>query len=394
MKDLKILHIDDLCTGCGACANICPKKCIEVKPNKEGFYYPYYNSNNCIECGLCEKTCHVLSSDQKQICQNNIYIYRTKNDILLEKSTSGGAFTLFADYVLREGGIVYGSRYNSDRELLEVCSTNECSMDALRKSKYIESFTGESYREIKKHLECGHKVLFCGTPCQVSGLMHYLNATRTHIENLITLDFVCHGVPSNKCFTEFKHTQETENNKIINVDFRYKNFHKRIFWHHMTLALVYQDKSVKVVSPYYYYYYYKPFIQNLILRKSCYQCDKVMKSSADFTIGDFWAVIRYRPEIDDNRGLSFIKVNNINKLILLKSLAKDGLFEEMPFEVNKGQFRNRSWEKYLIERNKFFRNVEKNGYITTIKSHYHLNSIKKLYLETFGRIKYFLRKIK
>ena len=136
--DLKILKIDSSCTGCGACANICPKQCLHLEPDEEGFFYPKYNDTNCIECGLCEKTCHIVTpQEHPSPSPDKFYIYRTNEISLLQASTSGGGFTLFAKWVLAQGGVVYGSRYNGDHECLEVFSTDETPLASLRKSKRV-----------------------------------------------------------------------------------------------------------------------------------------------------------------------------------------------------------------------------------------------------------------
>ena len=156
----KILEIDDACTGCGACVNICPKTCLQMKQDNEGFFYPAFEESNCIECGLCVKACHVVSAEgHSSPDPNSFYLYHSNDFALLQSSSSGGGFSLFADWVLQQGGVVYGSRYNGETERLEVFSTDQTSLASLRKSKYLESFTGSACSEIKKHLQNGRLVL-------------------------------------------------------------------------------------------------------------------------------------------------------------------------------------------------------------------------------------------
>ena len=167
----QIFNIKDTCTGCGACTSVCPKGCLKLDPDQDGFYYPSFINDNCVDCHLCEKVCHVLSSsEEKPISRCNFYVYRTYDESLRQQSTSGGAFSLFAQYVIDHGGVVYGSRYNGSKERLEVCSSDICGIGPLRKSKYIESYLGNTFAEIKKKLHEGKIVLYCGTPCQAAGL--------------------------------------------------------------------------------------------------------------------------------------------------------------------------------------------------------------------------------
>ncbi|MBQ0088640.1 MAG: Coenzyme F420 hydrogenase/dehydrogenase, beta subunit C-terminal domain, partial [Prevotellaceae bacterium] len=246
--NLKIQNIENDCTGCGSCANICPKHCLEMKPNAEGFYYPVYNPADCITCGLCEKTCHVLYPQTVNGSSSFFFCYRTKDEELREKSSSGGAFSLFAGHVLSKGGLVFGSVYDGEIGKLVVKNTDCVPLDSLRKSKYIESFTSRSWTEIKQSLLKNRQTLFCGTPCQVSGLLSFLRQAHVDTKNLITIDFACHGVPSNKCFSEFIKFFTRGENTVTSADFRYKDFKKNIGWHNMVLALGLSNGKKKVIK--------------------------------------------------------------------------------------------------------------------------------------------------
>ena len=173
---LRILNIKDKCTGCGACVSICPKAALTIDYNDEGFYYPHLKQDLCIDCKSCEKVCHVLNIKipEQPPRQYAAYMCKSHNKELIRKSSSGGMFSTLASHVLKQGGVVYGARYNYDIERLEHCSTDNCSLDELRKSKYIESYTGDIFKKVGENLRKGRMVLFCGTPCQIAGLTSYL----------------------------------------------------------------------------------------------------------------------------------------------------------------------------------------------------------------------------
>ena len=384
----KILQISDACTGCGACANICPKKCLQILPDKEGFFYPVYDGAGCVECGLCEKACHVVTEKEHgKTDQDGFFLYHSNDSNLLSASSSGGGFSLFADWVLSQGGVVYGCRYNGETERLETISTDQTSLASLRKSKYLESFTNNSFYEIKEHLKAGRRVLYCGTPCQVRGLKQYLEATKSPLDLLLTIDFACHGVPSNKYFKLFKQMFESKKRKVIDVDFRHKDFSKvDMMWHNMTLRLGFSDGSHRVYSrSSYYFYYYEPFLDNLFLRKSCYNCDIAIHSDADISLGDFWGIHKHRKELDDNKGMSFISINNKQYLALWLELSQSGFSEKLPYTAIEYQYKdNRERRaKELVRRNEFVSQIERVGYKKAILNHYGRINVYKTLLKSF-----------
>ena len=377
MKDLRILHIPNECTGCGACANRCPKTVIAIKQNEEGFYYPVVDETRCVECGLCEKTCHILNPIEDTKGSALFFMYRTNDENLLQESSSGGAFTLFANYFLSESGVVYGSTYDGLSERLRVISTDQVDLSALRKSKYIESYTGHSFTEIKNHLMNGRKVLYCGTPCQVSGLKHYLKSTKTPIDCLLTIDFACHGVPSNGLFNMFKSMLESPKRRLVAVDFRHKDFSSvGKGWHNPIIKFFFSDGTTKEINRNsYYYYFYRLFSDDLSLRKCCYSCNRLLSSQADISIGDFWGLGSYKPELDDNKGMSYVKVNNDSILPLWEELSSSGYVERLPIEAVSYQYKERIKDDALKKRNAFSVSLQRKGLFKTIISYYGINEM-------------------
>lgn len=377
---LAILHIDDSCTGCGACVNICPNRCLHWGTDNEGFFYPKYEDDNCTHCGLCEKTCHVLTPhEQRPISTDRFFLYHSNDESILESSSSGGVFSLFADWVLSQGGVVFGSFYNGENKRLEVSSTEQTSLSSLRKSKYIESFTGNAFSDIRRLLQNGLHVLYCGTPCQIRGLKRYLTITRTNTNLLFTMDFACHGVPSNEYFRQFTQLFENRGKKVIDADFRYKDFRRsNMMWHNMTLRLGFSN-GTEVILPRHseYYYYYEPFLDNLFLRKSCYRCDLALHSDADISLGDFWGINSYRKELDNNKGMSFVSINNENVLSLWRMLSKKGFSESLPFKAIAYQYNDRSEGriKQMEARAVFIKHIKESGYKRAVIKHYGLMNI-------------------
>lgn len=359
---IKNLHIDDKCTGCGACTSICAKGALTLKYNQEGFYYPALDVDNCVGCKLCEKACHIFSKPIKEDIEREYtpYMLQANDDVLVNKSSSGGVFSLIADEILREGGIVYGARYNYEKERLEHCNTDECSLDELRKSKYIESYLGNTFANVRTQLSRGRKVFFCGTPCQVKGLLTYLETRKTDIRNLLTARFICHGVPSNKFFTEYKHWKEKKvGSKIIHIDFRPKTRG----WSTSNIVLKFQNR--KTIDELYrenYYYYY--FQKNALLRKCCYECKHINEIVGDITIADFWGIYKYAPKSNDNKGISLVLVQTDKARDILHKANAKLTIKELPQSAVDYIYKDSAHKKILLSlRDEMMHEAIKIGYM-------------------------------
>ena len=384
MRDLKILHIQDTCTGCGACVSVCPKQCLTMVEDTDGFYYPYQVTDSCVECHLCEKACHIITqANNLSEVSNDTYIFWQKDEHVRQMSSSGGAFSLFAQYVIDNGGIVFGSRYNSERERLEVTSSDDCGLAPLRKSKYVESYVGDSFREIAQQLKANRMVLYCGTPCQAAGLRQYLSLRKISDKKLLLIDFACHGVPTNKLFTAFKRTLEDSKSKVTAVDFRYKALNdKNDNWHSATMKVDYKSGNKKIIytnSSFYFGYYYF-FYCSICLRLSCYNCHQVDHSEADVTIGDFWDIYKYKKELDDNKGISFLKFNDPKWVGLFKDLASTHFVEKLPNGVLTDPYNKRNKLRLLAEREKFLGLMRKFGYKKAKRKYYGVKGYVKYYI--------------
>jgi NAD-dependent dihydropyrimidine dehydrogenase PreA subunit len=217
---IKILEIKDRCTACMTCYNICKVKAIAMLEDDEGFWHPQIDESTCTNCLLCEKICPEINEDDNKITNliQKAYYGWHNDDNIRERSSSGGAFTAFADYILKNNGVVYGAVYDNEKQMVLHKSTDECSLDAMRKSKYVQSYIGDSFNKVKANLQQGKKIFYVGTPCQIAGLKMFCDD-----ENLITCDFICHGVPPMSLLLEdFKLLENKYHDKIINFDFRPK----------------------------------------------------------------------------------------------------------------------------------------------------------------------------
>ena len=198
------------CCGCNACVQSCPKKCIVMARDEEGFLYPEVDYSQCVECGLCEKACPILNAEKKQDMVLKCYVAYAKDESIRLQSSSGGVFTLLAEAILQKQGIVFGASLDENMQVKHISIDNVADLSLLRGSKYVQSDIGNTYIEVKKNLENGRQVLFSGTACQIAGLKQYL---RKDFENLYTIDILCHGVPSPKVWDLYLQWQKEEMQK-------------------------------------------------------------------------------------------------------------------------------------------------------------------------------------
>lgn len=295
--------VGNLCCGCSACTRICPKNCISMKENSEGFLYPVVDNEKCVKCGLCEKTCPVLHTSHGTDLRE-AYGAITKDNNILLLSSSGGIFTGLATLVLADGGCIFGAAFSDDfHSIQHVMVENAEGLSALRGSKYVQSAIGDTYREAKVQLEKGRRVLFSGTPCQIAGLKNYLGK---EYEKLLLVDIICHGTPSPALWDRYLTNVETRmGGNASYVSFRHKEHGWRKFG--MELPIHSGKRYFKELGedP-----YLIMFLRNYCLRESCYNCHvKETGSAADITIGDFWGVEHVAPEIDNSMGVSLALVH-------------------------------------------------------------------------------------
>ena len=268
------------CSGCHACYSVCPTKAIEMVKDEKGFKYPVIDQPKCVNCHLCEKTCPIIN---KKIVDNEPKAYScyNKNNEVRSKSSSGGIFTLIASKILEKNGVVFGASFNNKFMVEHIYVEKEEELYKIRGSKYLQSIIGDSYKQAKKFLEEGRYVLFTGTPCQIEGLLSYLNKD---YENLITQDIICHGVPSPKVWNKYLEYREKEDGEIpLEINFR----SKENGWKNYNLKFRYNGHEYKNNQN--TDKYMQAFLKNVSLRESCYNCSfKKINRLSDITLADFW----------------------------------------------------------------------------------------------------------
>jgi coenzyme F420-reducing hydrogenase beta subunit len=321
------------CCGCSACMNICPKKAITMKPDQDGYLFPDIKDDLCVKCGLCKKVCAFQKPLDKVNRDEPIATYAAINrdKSILSSSTSGGVFSALASIVFEKNGVVFGCAFDRNMEARHICIENPVNLKKLQGSKYVQSNIGTAYIKAKNFLQEGRWVLFTGTPCQIAGFKAYLGKD---YPNLITADFVCHGVPSLSFFKGYiKYLEDTLNGKIINFKFRDK-----IYGWGVTGKVINQKNGTmnkKIILPI-TSYYFNYFLKGDISRESCYECKYACGiRSADFTMGDYWGIEKAHPDIKTKNGVSLLLINSEKGLQYINKLKQFMVLKQSTFKQAK-----------------------------------------------------------
>ena len=323
----KTLDIVNLCTGCSVCANICPTKAITMCEDKDGFLKPVIDREKCINCGLCSNKCVALHQTYNNNENPKCYAVMA-NDKIREVSSSGGVFSVVADWILSKKGYVCGAVFTKDFHVEHVLISKSKDLDKMRGSKYYQSDLKDNYAKIKKLLDEDKYVLFTGMPCHVAGLYSYLGKK---YDNLFTIDILCHGITSRKVFEKYR-KDVLGNKKLVDLKFKAK---KPWGWHAGVNA-TFSDgsKYSKIIEE---DLFYVAYIQGLSKNNSCGTCKfNRLPRQGDITIGDFWRVQDFDKALNDNKGTSVVLINNEHGEFLFKSVEnKFTVSREVPISYAK-----------------------------------------------------------
>ena len=324
------------CTGCSACYSACPKHCIAMEPDKEGFVYPVVNTEVCIDCKLCEKVCPVINREKDdKPHQQYGYLVQHKDEEIRKQSTSGGAFTAIAEWVINQGGVVFGAGYKKGSFIVAhqpVERTEDLAI--FRNSKYVQSELGDCFLQVKKFLVSGRFVLFSGTPCQIEGLSAYLR--NKAYKNLLLVDIVCHGIPSPRLFSSYLRAQEELiGGKFTNVLFRDKFYG----YHYSSFSIYNSDPAKNYHKGVDTYGYLRAFFSNLSDRPSCYSCPfKKRYRKSDLTLWDCFGVKKFTKELD-GKGTTRVLVQSEKGAGVMNEVINDLNYVEVDPDKLTGEVR-------------------------------------------------------
>lgn len=364
------------CCGCQACVNICPKKCIKMKLDKEGFEYPVVDEEKCIHCGLCEKVCHMHGDEiyemNEPVKQLEFYAAYNKDIETMKKSSSGGIFWLLVQKIIEKKGIVYGAIQDSLYEVKHIRADNLEKAQKMRKSKYLQSHINDTYQMVKEDLRKGKYVLFSGTPCQIAGLYSFLGENQ---KKLYTCDVVCHGVPSIKVFKQYiECTEKKKKVKVKDICFRDK-IHG---WgpNYVSLKL---ENGKKISNVSIENTFQLGFLQNIYLRPSCYSCRYArLPRIGDISLADFWGYNGPLQKNNKNRGLSAIIISTQKGKELFEMIKSNIEYHE----VEKEFLTSKSRHVYIhpevnSQREEFFKDFNNMDFETLTKKYGIYIGIKK-----------------
>jgi len=368
------------CCGCGACAVACPTNAITMVSNKKGFTYPNIDKEKCNNCGLCKRICgfnkNAISKDFP-----NLYAVKHKDTVVRKNSTSGGGFTLLSDYVLDKCGVIYGAVYDKDFNVVHQRAETKQERDLMRGSKYVQSDMLKIFTSIENDLKANRLVLFTGTPCQVSCIKAYL---KKDYDNLITVDLLCHGVPSPKLWKEFLQIlSKKAKSKIVEVNFRDKS--TSYFRPKITIRFANGKKIYGADS------FYKIFITNKILRDSCHNCQfRSFERCSDFTLADFSGLEKFDSEFADSIGTSLMFVSTPKAKEIFENLKQNA-----NYKLAKKEYCREDQITYPVQKNassdKFWLDYHGKGLKKALVIHADYSKVKTFFKKANKKIKRILK---
>ena len=314
------------CCGCTACYAVCHKNAITMQADCEGFKYPVIDKDKCIDCGLCCKVCPLDIKLEKAEDKEIAFACTAKDENFTKRSSSGGIFAMLANMFIEKQAVIYGAAFDGDWNVKHIRVDKKDDLKKLYASKYVQSDMGDNFKAVKTDLDSGKKVLFAGTPCQVAGLKSYLSKD---YDNLTTVDFICHGVPSPlvwKCYINEK--AASLKSKITDISFR----DKKDGWKDFSFFVKtengnthYENAEDNI--------YMKGFFKDLYLRPSCYDCKfKTLNRVSDVTLADFWGIDKVLPEMYDERGVSLCWTSSKKGSEILAEALEQTIYQKVDLQ--------------------------------------------------------------
>jgi len=353
----------ELCCGCKACGDACPKKAITFKTDIEGFWYPEVNKDLCVDCGLCEKVCPIINIDslkKNDLPQSECHAAINKNIEVRFDSTSGGLFSALADATYKAGGYVGGAIFTEDYGVKFFISNDKKDLTALRSSKYLQSDTEGLYLAVRDLVKAGEKVLVCGSPCQMAALRAFL---KKDYENLIIVDFICRGTNSPKVFRKYlDYLEERFGSKV--VYFKAKN--KELGWRQLTSKVCFENGKTLYDTKDTSYYAAGYLNTGVYTRPSCYDCKfKGFPRISDITLADLWGAEKIvGKELDQDIGTSLVMLNSSKGQKYFDTIKNSINEKIIPFEsiLARNPALVKPLNPPLVDRDKFYQDLDQHPF--------------------------------
>lgn len=374
----------EACSGCNACGDICAHKAITFETDPEGFSYPVVDKKACVNCGLCDRVCPMRNRLNRSRRENvEVYAAYSNDEYVRLDSTSGGMFSVLAQYFYNRQSYVGGAVFCSDFSVKQEVNEDAAQLPKLRSSKYLQSKSEGIYLKIRDILKGGHQVLYCGTPCQIAALHNFLGK---EYDNLTTIDFLCHGVCSPKVFQKYmKNLEEKSGSKATEIKFKAKKWG----WHNFSMRVAFSSGQEYCQDRHHDAYFVGYLRSGCFTRPSCYSCPfKRLPHDSDITLGDFWGIEKIDPSMDQDKGTSLVLLNT-EKGRNVFSQAKP-FIQYKPFTLEEILRANPNIEKNQImnqdKRRSFFSDFDRLSFDELAKKHF--------FPKKNGRMKKLLKKIK
>lgn len=320
---IKIIEKTDCC-GCSACVNACPKECISLEYDEEGFKYPNVCQEECVKCERCVKVCPIINKKSIKKFDQYAYLVQNKDSKILDESTAGGAFSAIAKYIVQNNGIVYGACFDDNYKVIHTSAMTLEDLSKFRNSKYVQSDLGKTFKEVKKYLDEDRLVCYSGTPCQIEGLLLYLGKK---YDNLVTVDVVCRAVPSPGVWNDYL--------KLINNDGEIESIRfrdKTLGYHFSTMEVKYNKNNTQrggiESQP-----WLRMFFSGMIIRESCSKCKfRSQYRNSDFTIWDCFNVYHLDKSLNEEKGVTRVLLHTDKAIKIFKIISSDLEYREITID--------------------------------------------------------------